>query len=164
MVPETYAQRRDSRAVLTGSSIRYAFFALHGLKELIQLTSTQFADSDVTDATVSFADYRIGPHTLRALTRMGIETPTPIQVKAIPALLDGHDVIGQARTGSGKTLAFGIPAIERVDPSITSSRSLVLTPTRELAIQVGERPREVGRATGITVGLSSVAALRSAAR
>ncbi len=117
------------------------------------MTSTQFADSDVTDATVSFANYRIGPHTLRALTKMGIENPTPIQVKAVPALLDGHDVIGQARTGSGKTLAFGIPAMELVDPSIKSVQVLVLTPTRELATQVADVFEKLVEGRGITVGL-----------
>src|SRR5215204_3066666 len=110
-------------------------FALHDLKELIQLTATIHAEPDVTEATASFNDYRIGPHTLRALTKMGIESPTPIQTQAVPALLDGHDVIGQARTGSGKTLAFGIPAMELVDPSIKAVQVLVLTPTRELATQ-----------------------------
>ncbi|MBA3644233.1 MAG: DEAD/DEAH box helicase, partial [Chloroflexia bacterium] len=67
---------------------------------------------------------------------MGIETPTPIQAATLPALLDGRDLIGQARTGSGKTLAFGIPAIEIVDTRQRGVQVLVLTPTRELAVQV----------------------------
>lgn len=67
---------------------------------------------------------------------MGIEVPTPIQSQAIPALLEGRDVIGQARTGSGKTLAFGIPIVERCDPNLRGVQALILTPTRELAIQV----------------------------
>ena len=71
---------------------------------------------------------------LQALNRLGFETPTPIQAAALPALLDGRDVIGQARTGSGKTLAFGIPAIELVDPRRRDVQVLVLTPTRELAV------------------------------
>ena len=68
---------------------------------------------------------------------MNITDPTPIQAQALPALLEGRDVIGQARTGSGKTLAFGIPAIELVDPKQRAVQVLVLTPTRELAVQVG---------------------------
>jgi ATP-dependent RNA helicase DeaD len=68
---------------------------------------------------------------------MDISTPTPIQSAALPPLLGGRDVIGQARTGSGKTLAFGIPAIERIDPRNRAVQVLVLTPTRELAVQVG---------------------------
>src|SRR5205807_562538 len=63
-------------------------------------------------------------------------TPTPIQARAIPALLAGQDVIGQARTGSGKTLAFLLPLIERANPGVRGIQALVLVPTRELAIQV----------------------------
>ena len=117
------------------------------------MTSTQIADPVVNEATPSFADYRIGPHALRALTKMGIETPTPIQEQAVPALLDGHDVIGQARTGSGKTLAFAIPAMELVDPSIKVVQVLVLTPTRELATQVADVFEKLAEGRGITVGL-----------
>jgi ATP-dependent RNA helicase DeaD len=76
--------------------------------------------------------------TVRALARQGIETPTPIQARAIPPLLAGRDVIGQSRTGSGKTIAFGLPLVERVDPSLRQPQALVLVPTRELATQVGD--------------------------
>jgi len=85
----------------------------------------------------SFADLRLRPTTMSALGSMNITDPTPIQAQALPALLAGRDVIGQARTGSGKTLAFGIPAIELVDPTKRAVQVLVLTPTRELAVQVG---------------------------
>jgi ATP-dependent RNA helicase DeaD len=68
---------------------------------------------------------------------MDITEPTPIQAAALEPLLRGRDVIGQARTGSGKTLAFGIPIVERVDPRRRAVQALVLTPTRELAVQVG---------------------------
>ncbi|MDP3063800.1 MAG: DEAD/DEAH box helicase [Chloroflexota bacterium] len=68
---------------------------------------------------------------------MGITTPTPIQAQTIPILLNGRDVIGQARTGSGKTLAFSIPIAERCDSRVRGVQAIVLTPTRELAIQVG---------------------------
>ena len=67
---------------------------------------------------------------------MGITTPTPVQAEAIPALLAGRDVVGQAWTGSGKTLAFGIPIVEVCDPKVRGVQALVLVPTRELAIQV----------------------------
>src|SRR5689334_23100314 len=96
---------------------------------------------------------RVSTQTLTALARMGIETPTPIQAEALPALLDGHDLIGQARTGSGKTLAFGIPAIELVDTRQRHVQVLVLTPTRELAVQVGGVLEELGAAKGAKVGL-----------
>ena len=128
-------------------------FALHELKELNQLNPTLSADLSETAETPLFSDYRIGPKTLRALDKMGIVTPTPIQVQAVPALLDGHDVIGQARTGSGKTLAFGIPAMELVDPSIKAVQVLVLTPTRELATQVADVFEQLVVGRGITVGL-----------
>ncbi len=112
-----------------------------------------FEKSTATEVETSFADMRLSPQTLQALTRMGIETPTPIQSQTLPALLDGRDVIGQARTGSGKTLAFGIPAIEGVDIRQRVTQVLILTPTRELAVQVGGVLEEVGRAKGVSVGL-----------
>ena len=74
--------------------------------------------------------------TKAALSRMDIAEPTPIQEKSIPFLLEGRDVIGQARTGSGKTLAFTVPLVEQCDPSLRRVQALVLVPTRELAIQV----------------------------
>ena len=98
---------------------------------------------------VTFADFRLQPSTLAALAKMGIVNPTPIQAEAMPALLDGRDVIGQARTGSGKTLAFGIPAVEVVDPSRRQVQVLVLTPTRELAVQVGGVLDAVGAPRGV---------------
>jgi ATP-dependent RNA helicase DeaD len=78
----------------------------------------------------------LSPSTRAALELMEIADPTPIQEKAIPLLLAGRDVIAQARTGSGKTLAFVLPISERCDPSIRQVQALVLTPTRELAIQI----------------------------
>ncbi|MGH2531138.1 MAG: DEAD/DEAH box helicase [Thermomicrobiales bacterium] len=105
------------------------------------------------ESAVSFTDLRLSNTTLQAIARMGIETPTPIQAETLPPLLDGRDVIGQARTGSGKTLAFGIPAVELVDPRQRTIQVLVLTPTRELAVQVGGVLEELGAAKGVKVGL-----------
>jgi ATP-dependent RNA helicase DeaD len=85
----------------------------------------------------SFAQLALKPDLQRLLHAQGIVTPTPIQADAIPMLLDGRDVIGQARTGSGKTLAFVVPLVERVDPGLRAVQALILVPTRELAIQVG---------------------------
>ncbi|HQP71639.1 MAG TPA: DEAD/DEAH box helicase, partial [Methanoculleus sp.] len=90
------------------------------------------------DKNIRFQDFNISPETLRAIEEMGFEEPTPIQVSAIPALLEGRDVTGQAQTGTGKTAAFGIPAIERIDPRSRKTQVLVLSPTRELAIQIAE--------------------------
>jgi ATP-dependent RNA helicase DeaD len=85
----------------------------------------------------SFAHFSLQPALHRVLDSQAIIQPTPIQAEAIPVLLAGHDVIGQARTGSGKTLAFLLPLVERADPAIRGVQALVLVPTRELAIQVG---------------------------
>jgi ATP-dependent RNA helicase DeaD len=115
-------------------------------------TINQSPANEVASST-SFAELRLSPSTLQALDRMDIVTPTPIQATALPALLDGRDLIGQARTGSGKTLAFGIPAVEFVDPRQRHVQVLVLTPTRELAVQVGGVIEQVGGAKGVTVGL-----------
>ncbi|MDD4252488.1 MAG: DEAD/DEAH box helicase, partial [Methanoculleus horonobensis] len=90
------------------------------------------------EKNITFQELNISPKTLRAIEDMGFEEPTPIQVSTIPALLDGRDVTGQAQTGTGKTAAFGVPAIERVDPGSREAQVLVLSPTRELAIQTAE--------------------------
>ncbi len=84
----------------------------------------------------AFSDMPLSPATNAAIARMGITEPTPIQDKAIPPLMQGRDLIGQARTGSGKTLAFAVPLAERCDPALRRIQALVLVPTRELAIQV----------------------------
>jgi ATP-dependent RNA helicase DeaD len=105
------------------------------------------------EALASFSDMRVSNVTLNAIAMMGISIPTPIQSEAIPPMLDGRDLIGQARTGSGKTLAFGIPAIESIDTRIRGVQVIVLTPTRELAIQVGGVFEVLSKAKGIKVGL-----------
>ena len=92
--------------------------------------------SSPTTPDVLFSDMPLNPQTKAAIARMSITQPTPIQQKAIPHLMAGRDLIGQARTGSGKTLAFAVPLTERCDPSVRGIQALVLVPTRELAIQV----------------------------
>ena len=82
---------------------------------------------------------------LRAVAEMGFEEMTPIQAAAIPVVLEGKDMIGQAQTGTGKTAAFGIPLLQRVDPKDKSLQALVLCPTRELAIQVAEEIRKLAK-------------------
>ena len=100
---------------------------------------------------VTFADLGLSERTLRALRDVGYESPSPIQVQAIPPLLEGRDVIGQAQTGTGKTAAFGLPMIEYVDPSESTHQALVLTPTRELCIQVTQALRVYGARKGVDV-------------
>jgi ATP-dependent RNA helicase DeaD len=82
---------------------------------------------------------------------MGFEEPTPIQAKTLPIALAGRDLIGQAQTGTGKTAAFGIPMIERIDPSEDKVAALVMCPTRELAIQVADEIGKLARFKGIRV-------------
>jgi ATP-dependent RNA helicase DeaD len=99
----------------------------------------------------SFADLGLAPQILDAIGELGYETPSPIQVQAIPPLLEGRDVIGQAQTGSGKTAAFGLPMIQYVDPSEHAVQALVLTPTRELCIQVTQALRAYGAKKGVDI-------------
>src|SRR6202051_4297600 len=99
----------------------------------------------------SFSDLGLSQSTLHALRDVGYEAPSPIQEQAIPPLLAGRDVIGQAQTGTGKTAPFGLPIMQYIDPSERSVQALVLTPTRELCIQVTQALRTYGAHTGIDV-------------
>lgn len=82
---------------------------------------------------------------LRAIQEMGFEKMSPIQEQAIPSLLNGKDIIGQAQTGTGKTAAFGIPVIQRIDPDNRNLQAVILCPTRELAIQASEEIRKLAK-------------------
>lgn len=99
----------------------------------------------VVDLKTTFADLKLSKQTIDALDRLGFEHPTPIQEKTIPLLLQGKDVIGQARTGTGKTAAFGLPIIERYDPALRHVQALILAPTRELALQITEEMQKYAR-------------------
>ncbi len=99
----------------------------------------------------TFADLGLSPQLLEAIHDVGYDAPSPIQEQAIPPLLEGLDVIGQAQTGSGKTAAFGLPMLQYVDPSEKEVQGLVLTPTRELCIQVTQALRTYGARKGIDV-------------
>src|SRR5881296_2242147 len=110
----------------------------------------------------SFTDLPLTPASLDAIAAAGYATPTPIQARAIPPILDGSDLIGCAQTGTGKTAAFAIPTIERLTgESLTPPtrgglrppRALVLAPTRELALQIAEAFDVLGRAQGVTVAV-----------
>ncbi|HLH13327.1 MAG TPA: DEAD/DEAH box helicase [Solirubrobacteraceae bacterium] len=104
-----------------------------------------------TTMTKSFAELGLSETTLQALRDVGYESPSPIQEQAIPALLQGRDVIGQAQTGTGKTAAFGLPIMEYVDAANQEVQALVLTPTRELCIQVTQALRTYGSHGGVDV-------------
>ena len=88
-----------------------------------------------------FHDLGLSPPIQQALDELGFQDPTPIQEQAIPELLGGHDVIGQAQTGTGKTAAFGLPLLQYLDPENNEVQAIVLTPTRELCIQVTQALR-----------------------
>jgi ATP-dependent RNA helicase DeaD len=89
----------------------------------------------------AFKELGLSPQVQQALDELGFDEPTPIQDQAIPELLAGHDVIGQAQTGTGKTAAFGLPLLQYVDPANDEVQAVVLTPTRELCIQVTQALR-----------------------
>jgi len=93
------------------------------------------------EAATSFADLGLSEGLLQTLDELGYAEPTPVQAQAIPELLAGHDVIGQAQTGSGKTAAFGLPLLEYLEPENQETQAIVLTPTRELCIQVTQALR-----------------------
>ena len=99
----------------------------------------------------SFTELGLDTDILEAVHDVGYESPSPIQEEAIPPLLQGHDVIGQAQTGSGKTAAFGLPMLQYVSPAEHEVQGLVLTPTRELCIQVTQALRAYGRRKGVDV-------------
>lgn len=95
--------------------------------------------------TVRFEEMGLSDTILKAITEMGFEEASPIQASAIPAQLEGEDVIGQAQTGTGKTAAFGIPMLQRIDPKNKNLQAIALCPTRELAIQVADEIRKLSK-------------------
>ncbi|HAB59785.1 MAG TPA: ATP-dependent RNA helicase [Lachnospiraceae bacterium] len=95
--------------------------------------------------TVRFDELNLSAPLLKGIIEMGFEQASPIQAKAIPVVLEGGDIIGQAQTGTGKTAAFGIPLLESVDPKSKHLQAVVLCPTRELAIQVAEEIRKLAK-------------------
>ena len=108
-------------------------------------------------STTSFAELGLRPELLRAVAEAGYTTPTPIQAQAIPVILAGKDVMGGAQTGTGKTAGFALPILQKLAPMANTSpsparhpvRALILTPTRELAVQVEESFRTYGRFTNL---------------
>ena len=108
---------------------------------------------DTTEDPAGFDDLALRPELLQALSGLGYEEPTPIQREAIPPLLQGRDVLGQAATGTGKTAAFALPMLQRITGAggDGTPRAVVLVPTRELAIQVSEAVHRYGRELGTYV-------------
>lgn len=97
----------------------------------------------------TFTEFELEPRVLQAIMELGFEEATPIQEKAIPVALTGRDLIGQAQTGTGKTAAFGIPLISNINPAAEQVMALIMTPTRELAIQVADEISKLTRFKGV---------------
>ncbi len=97
----------------------------------------------------TFSDIGVNEEIVRILEGIGFKYPTPIQEEAIPLVLEGKDIIGQAETGSGKTAACGIPIVQMIDKSLDAPQAIVLTPTRELAIQYLEEISSIGTPYGV---------------
>ena len=94
---------------------------------------------------LKFTELNLSPEILKAVTDMGFEETTPIQSLAIPKMIEGVDLIGQAQTGTGKTAAFGIPILEKIVPKEKKVQALIMCPTRELAIQVAEELKSLSK-------------------
>lgn len=94
---------------------------------------------------LNFSELNINDPILKGLEQMGFENPTPVQEKCIPTLLEGNDVVGQAQTGTGKTAAFGIPVVQQTDVSVNEVQTIIMCPTRELAIQVTGELIKIGK-------------------
>lgn len=103
--------------------------------------------------TIPFTDLGLPDDLLKAVQKMGFESPSPIQAKTIPAALEGKDIIGLSQTGSGKTAAFALPMLAKIDPNLMKPQALVVCPTRELAVQVCE---EIFRLTPPDSGIRSM--------
>jgi ATP-dependent RNA helicase DeaD len=108
-------------------------------------------DEPETPLPTTFDELGLSDPLLKAVKDAGFESPTPIQGRAIPVLLAGRDMIGQAQTGTGKTAAFGLPLLQRVDPAKKDTQAIVLVPTRELAIQAAEQIHLFSKHTGLRV-------------
>src|SRR5688572_7336127 len=92
----------------------------------------------MSDSSTAFSELGLRPELVETITTLGYEAPTPIQQRTIPLMLSGRDLVGQAQTGTGKTAAFALPILQKIDPKLRHTQALVLTPTRELAMQVAD--------------------------
>ena len=109
--------------------------------------------------TDTFESMNLLPETLSAVKKMGFTTPTSVQEQTIPPMLDWCDIIAKAPTGTGKTCAFGIPIIEHIEPGDQGIQALILSPTRELALQITDDLRDIA-AFQPTSGLRPFMAVR----
>jgi ATP-dependent RNA helicase DeaD len=101
--------------------------------------------------TTDFTEFNLHPQLVQAVTELGYSEPTSIQTAVIPLMLSGQDIIGQAQTGTGKTAAYALPVLQNLEPGVYKVQTLVVVPTRELAIQVANAFLEYGRYSEIQV-------------
>ena len=106
---------------------------------------------EITSQSRSFGAFHLSVDTLRSLEAKGYRTPTDVQHESIPLALDGKDLVVQSRTGTGKTAAFGVPIVEKTELEREEVQAVVLTPTRELALQVAQEITELGTGRGVKV-------------
>src|ERR1700716_2160898 len=112
------------------------------------------ASPDGSPSAAGLFGLGLDPRVVEALAGLGYEEPTPVQREAIPPLLAGRDLLGQAATGTGKTAAFALPLLHILTPTADArerTRAVILVPTRELAMQVAEAVHKYGKAMGIVV-------------
>lgn len=102
------------------------------------MSEEELPEGETLPSGPHFGDFDLAPSILKAVAGMGYETPSPIQERAIPPLVEGFDLLGVAQTGTGKTAAFSLPLLSRIDPNLRAVQLICLAPTRELAIQVAE--------------------------
>ena len=95
--------------------------------------------------TTDFNIFNLRPELVQAVAALGYAVPTPIQASIIPLMLNGVDVIGQAQTGTGKTAAFALPILHNLQTGLRTPQALIVTPTRELALQVSEAIADLGQ-------------------
>lgn len=100
---------------------------------------------------ILFSDLNLSEDVLKGIEKMGYVSPSPIQQKAIPVMLEGYDMIGQAQTGTGKTLAFGSVLLSQIQKKEKCVQALILSPTRELALQIHEELKRIGRYTHLSI-------------
>lgn len=108
-------------------------------------------EPEATPLPTSFADLGLSESVLKGIAEAGFESPTPIQARAIPVLVSGKDLIGQAQTGTGKTAAFALPMIERTQPDERFVQALIMVPTRELAVQAAGQIQLLSKNLGLRV-------------
>jgi len=138
---------RDIRSAPAPSHTRWTC----GPGARLESTLTDIIETPDTDAPASFAELMLAPELLRAVADAGYTAPTPIQARAIPLILRGRDIMGLAQTGTGKTAAFTLPIVQRLLGGPRRARALILTPTRELAVQVKESFAKYAEHSGLVI-------------